>query len=202
PTLFVPNAVPKSQITQQRMEKLSAKTGKLHLVHVGGIDIPPIASAKYRAIFPLLEKISKMGFHVHLYATATPEKSKTMKTICDKSNTLHWHDPVPPPQLYKELTQYDAGLIMVRDDPKHNQHMGISLPNRLFEYLSAGLFVVSSSRLKAVNAFTNPQGWGAEIRSVDEVASLSADIKPIPWDDRFCLEYYLKDLRKAYDTLV
>ena len=57
---------------------------------------------------------------------------------------LHYHGPVSPLELLSELTQYDFGLIPLADSRQHHRHLDSALPNKLYEYLAAGLPVIAS----------------------------------------------------------
>ncbi|MCK4718479.1 MAG: glycosyltransferase [Thermoplasmata archaeon] len=202
PSTVVPNAIPRRERPTTFLPKLSEKDGASHLVCVGGIDIEPLEIAAYRAIMPQLVEMTEQGFHIHIYGTApSASKVERIKDICNRNPRLHWHDPIPPPGLYEELTQYDAGLILV-DPVGELKHIQISIPNKLFEYLSAGLYVFASKELWAIVDFLSEHGCGCGIERAGDISDYWGKHHPIPWKEEFSLEHYLVKLRKVYDSLV
>jgi glycosyltransferase involved in cell wall biosynthesis len=69
---------------------------------------------------------------------------------------VHVVEPVPPDRLVEALRGFDVGLIIDRPITRNSE---LSFPNRLFDYLMAGLAVVSS-RLPGLTAFLERERVG------------------------------------------
>jgi glycogen synthase len=69
---------------------------------------------------------------------------------------VHVAEPVPPERLVAALAGHDVGVIFNRP---RSGHYDVALPNRLFEYMMAGLAVVAP-RLPAVTEIVEGEGVG------------------------------------------
>ena len=87
---------------------------------------------------------------------------------------LHYEGALPPKELYRELTRYDYGLLPFM--PSINiMHLNTALPNKLYEYIAAGLPVVSQP-FKSIDEFLTKYGVGLTFNRVNELPSL---LKPV-----------------------
>jgi glycosyltransferase involved in cell wall biosynthesis len=81
------------------------------------------------------------------------------------SERVHFVDPVPPDQVVGYLAAADIGLHpLLGGIPNHE----MALPNKLFEYLHAGLPMVVTD-LRELGAFVREHGLGETFRSGDPV---------------------------------
>lgn len=93
---------------------------------------------------------------------------------------VHFVNPVTPGQVVDFLRGVDAGLIPGLPFPSHE----MSLPNKLFEYLHAGVPIVSSE-LESLGAFMREHGVGVTFEAGDPVA-LSVAVRSVLDDyDRY-----------------
>lgn len=65
-------------------------------------------------------------------------------------------DPVPPDRVLDALAEFEVGLIFDRPQSRNGE---LSLPNKLFEYLMAGLAVVAP-RLESLGPLVDVEGVG------------------------------------------
>jgi glycogen(starch) synthase len=72
-------------------------------------------------------------------------------------------DPVAPDSLVQALIEFDVGLIINRPVTKNDE---LVLPNKLFEYMMAGLAVVAP-RLPGLVSLIEEEGVGATYRPAD-----------------------------------
>lgn len=134
--IVVPNAVLAADLPKVSLPKLS-EDGRLHCVYVG--LIAPSVDGASRSIVPYLRELS--GEHeVHVYGVA--HRLKEAEVRRELMGVAQWHDPVPQPQLIAELTQYDFGLILLPRVDVRRFHTVV--PNKIFEYVCAGLPVLVS----------------------------------------------------------
>jgi len=123
---------------------------------------------------------------------------------------VHFVNPVDPGQVVEYLKGVNVGLIPLLSFPSHE----MSLPNKLFEYLHAGVPIVSSE-LESLGAFVHETGVGLTFPAEDSIA-LAAAASLILADqerysaaagDRALLERYSWSrqagrLRALYDGLI
>jgi glycosyltransferase involved in cell wall biosynthesis len=65
-------------------------------------------------------------------------------------------EPVPPADVLDALREFDVGLIFDRPQSRNSD---LSVPNKLFEYLMAGLAVVAP-RLETIGPLVDDEGVG------------------------------------------
>jgi hypothetical protein len=63
-----------------------------------------------------------------------------LKRLAEKSapGRVFFHDPVPPGDIPKEISQYDVGFFLI---PPTNYNYDVCLPNKFFDFICAGLAV-------------------------------------------------------------
>lgn len=89
-------------------------------------------------------------------AGADPEALRREVALRGLEGRVRIAEPVPPDRLVAALAGHDVGVIFNRPRSGHYQ---VALPNRLFEYMMAGLAVVAP-RLPAVSEIVEGEGIG------------------------------------------
>ena len=84
---------------------------------------------------------------------------------------LRYHDTVEPARLLRELARYDFGWAGF-NATLNAAHLDTALPNKMFEYLAAGLPVITL-RHRALRRFVREQGVGI---SLESPADLGAEL--------------------------
>lgn len=64
--------------------------------------------------------------------------ARSLRDHCCDSDRLRLHPPVPVPDLSQTLTHFDLGIYLLPPDNLNHQY---ALPNKLFEFLHAGLAI-------------------------------------------------------------
>lgn len=94
----------------------------------------------------------------------------------DRSGRIQWWDPVPGPQVVQAAAQADIGLIPFLPTCLNHYY---STPNKLFEYMSAGL-AIAGSHIPEIAKFTkefdmgalfDPYSPGDMARALDEIVT-------------------------------
>jgi glycosyltransferase involved in cell wall biosynthesis len=85
------------------------------------------------------------GYAIYVYAPSIPKEYQDMARAFPGRMILKGH--VPYTNLIEELSQYDIGLLPFQKTPENIQHLDSGLPNKLFEYLAAGLPVACKAGL-------------------------------------------------------
>lgn len=135
-SVVVPNAVLAEDVPKTSMPKLS-EDGRSHCVYVGLVQ--PSGDSSSRSISPFLRGLAK-DHVIHLYGVTEQGKEGAVRS--ELKDLVQWHDPIPQGRLLRELTQYDFGLILLPTVDVERFHT--VLPNKLFEYASAGIPVLVS----------------------------------------------------------
>jgi glycosyltransferase involved in cell wall biosynthesis len=89
------------------------------------------------------------------------------------SDRVHFVNPVSSGQVVDFLRGVDVALIPALSYPSHE----MSLPNKLFEYLHAGLPIVSSD-LRSISAFLRESGAGLT-HPVEDASGLAAAVRAV-----------------------
>lgn len=117
-----------------------------HLVYAGGIQSwrHRTSAWGYRAYHRIFEAFLAAGWQVHVY----PSRSSYARPVIDEYRTLGctMHDTVPAGELYRELSQYTAGLhgYSWHNVPKRSLDYALHcMPNKTWEYLAAGIPTVT-----------------------------------------------------------
>lgn len=154
---------------------------------------------------------------VHLAVVCVPSTSiKPVQDLRDLAASLkvedrvHYLEPVGPGDVVPFLRTADIGLIPILRYPSHE----MALPNKVFEYLFAGLPVVTSN-MQSLTEFVNQTGVG-EVFEVENPTDLAAKVtrvlqNPAPYRERaadpqlqleMSWEGQAEHLRELYSDLV
>lgn len=128
----------------------------------------------YRSYLKIFEQFIKHGWNVHLYATrlAKADGNKEYEAIGCKI-----HVPVAQEALYAELSQYTIGFqgynkTGVTDTAfKYTQ---LCRPNKLWEYLAAGIPTVGFQGGNGMKLYNNK--WGIVLDTLEDIPSIDARI--------------------------
>lgn len=156
--------------------------------------------AAVRGIETLLQGLALLPAHVHLMIVPVPYPNPLVAELRDQAaalgcaDRLHFAPPVPPDALFEYLSGADIGVHpLSAGSPNHDA----ALPNKLFEYLHAGLpLVVSSARMMAdfvrsyeigqVFASDDPESFADavlhELASPTSVAKVTAAAQKYSWE--------------------
>lgn len=106
---------------------------------------------------------------------------------------VHFVNPVGPGQVVDYLRGIDVGLIPALSYPSHE----MSLPNKLFEYLHAGVPVVSSE-LATLREFLDETGAGVTFPPEDVDALADCVRRVLAEHDRFAAAAHDPELLRRY----
>jgi glycogen(starch) synthase len=99
-----------------------------------------------------------------------PEELRTQVARRGLAARTRVAEPVPPDRLVRALTSYDVGLIINRPVTRNDE---LVLPNKLFEYLMAGLAVVAPA-LPSLTALLEREQVGLTFAPADPHAMAGA----------------------------
>lgn len=141
-TYIYPNYCLGSYISNYPKPKKSDVSGDIHLVYEGGMRVGGMeggAWSAHRDLWKLFKMLLKQGIHIHIYSAVEYDPNKGHFLPID-SPLLHWHPPTSLSTLMREMTQYDAGIVAF--DRTYEEFIDHALPNKMFEYMGAGLPVL------------------------------------------------------------
>ena len=136
-SIVVPNYALKQMIPEKTLPKISHKDGEIHIVYEGSVGL---RKSTHRYYFPIFKELAHQQIHVHIYPAV---HNPNYEILCQKTPWLHYHQPVSPNTIVFEMTQYDFGIIPFIVTRENQKHLASAMPNKLFEYLAAGLPVIA-----------------------------------------------------------
>ncbi len=177
--------------------KLSEDDGELHFVHTGTVSNDP--KYRYKYLIPLGKALAKQGMHLHIYP-ANAYEYRTYKEYHAMARTekrFHFHAPVQYILLNKEIAKYDwhSHILENYAGPMFTpEKQRVSMGNKLFTALEAGLPMVVSSHLECVRELTENHKIGFAIKD-EELPRLKEMMARCDYGD------FKKNVLKARETL-
>ncbi|MCM3443789.1 glycosyltransferase [Metabacillus halosaccharovorans] len=107
------------------------------LIYQGGVN-------PHRGLEESIEALSHLPEHFKLVFVGSGRIIESLKQLAIKSgveNRVFFHNQVPSDKLLWYTAQADIGLVMYKNSSKNNYY---STPNKIFEYLLAGIPCVAS----------------------------------------------------------
>ena len=196
-SIVLPNYQSESFISHKILHKLSDKDKCIHLAYIGNILFDD-----FHRTINTIKKIGVHPIHFHLYPTGDKNTINDIKSIFRTNPFIHFHNPLPPHDLIHELTQYDFGLTPRPPDRNVLNH-GFALPNKLFDYLSAGIPIAARNTNSIANFVkTNNVGFIYN-ENEDLVSNLLKTSNGYKIDKtKFIMESHITDVIKLYEQIL
>ena len=168
------NFVPESMVPKKSLPKISKTQPGVHLVYEGNVD--ENKTGAHYDLLDIFDQITKQGFHLHVY---TARDASNYKVLSQKNNLLHFHGRLEPNKLLTEISKYDFGWAGFNNS-KNKEHLEVTLANKVMEYISAGLPVISFPH-ETQKRFLKSNKLGVIISSVADLSSAlkGEDLKEI-----------------------
>ena len=174
--------------------KLSKKDGKIHLAFLGaGIS---------RMIFKTYEKLIAQKIHIHAYSRQLTLEDNSKYAFLRgypkllNSKYFHFHEPLNPKDVIKDVSKYDFGLYPIIISPEDRGFLLNSCTgNKFSSYLEAGLPMIYSPVYKVVDNILKK--YDADI-SVDDMKGILLLKKRLKRLDYKKFEKKIIKLRKDY----
>lgn len=161
PYRIVPSMVPINLFAYQMHEWVPG------LVYEGRVDLPdaPNADKKektgfaYTNYLEVAKRCDELDMDLHLYARSDEEFRKAYKGLAVI------HKPVIYAKLMKAIGRHDWGLV---GNSFPTPEWNVALPNKLFEYVAAGVPVVAMNAAEC-SRWIEEYGIGITVESIDEL---------------------------------
>ncbi|MBL7087132.1 MAG: glycosyltransferase [Candidatus Cloacimonetes bacterium] len=146
------------------LPKLSDADKKIHLVYVGLITEHKY---KVRNMLNIFERLSKTGFVIHIY----PTRNKEYKQYRKIENVII-HKQLPIQRLLKDISQYNFGIAFLNNkisDIKKVNEIKYGFWNKMYDYLMAGIPVLTSDFYVDMSNFIKMNGFGVSVESIENI---------------------------------
>lgn len=160
--MVFPNFVPRSIIPKTIKNKLSKKDGEIHIAYEGNVN--SIVSGDHYDLMDIFSDIANQNINVHIYSA---RDNKEYRKLAEENDKIHYHGHLNSKKLLKELTQYDFGWAGF-NEKCHKEHLDMVFANKVFEYISAGLPVITLPH-KLQKEFIEKSNLGMVINNVYEI---------------------------------
>ncbi len=150
------------------LPKFSKQDRKTHLVYIGRISEH---RTDHRNIIKILKKLSKKRFILHIY----PSRNKKYRKY-RKIKNLIIHEKLPYKKLLQEISQYDFGITVFNNDvaPKL-PHIRFAFGNKTYDYICAGVPVLTQDCLDEVKNFTLSNNFGFILEHYENYQNISQE---------------------------
>lgn len=155
PTVVIPNTIPKSEIPKKGLEGSLAKmaelpkipTGVPVLVYTGGAYL-------HRQLDMIIDAISNIDKKIFFLAFCYGEREAiiNLENVCERKLGSKYYkicDSVPRDELLKCINEATAGVVYYK--PSLSIGNLYASPTKLFEYIGAGVPVISSNNPEIVS---------------------------------------------------
>ena len=204
PYIYLPNYTSELAIERgwaEDVEKLPAD--EIHAVYMGGLvsGEDPSGEVNHYNLESVFRMLSGKGIHVHMLCNRNSRDY--YRKLADTSKYLHWEEAVAAEDIVKALRRYHLGLCYLNKNEVNTFQVEASLPNKLFEYLAAGLPVATMSGATSIAEFIGESGCGVicEPEKLDPDPSWLQKIKVAP-PDAYTYSGHIHELERLMEDVV
>lgn len=142
--------------------------------------------------------------HLHIYPSHWDEQRYAHYIeYARKSRYFHFHHPVEHDKLYKEIAQYDYGIIPIKNTYLDYEINGVmskdkqiySSANKVFDYISAGIPIIAATPVRLTEEIEKHGGilrWTIDDYDFDELRRRKTELREAILRSR---EYWMIDNR-------
>ena len=175
-------------------EPMAKHDDGVHIVYEGSIGT---GHRDYRELF---SRLATAGLHVHIY----PNRHNTdYEKLCADPPCLHYHQPISPQAIIGEMSQYDYGIVPFNITPENKPFLDTCIANKLFEYLAAGLPVISCDT-KGLREFVEREKVGMVYETAADIIANVDTLKDIQIGEaqKYTMESQMPILLEFYEMLI
>ncbi len=181
--------------------KLSFSDHEIHCVYEGGVVGE---DRKHHRFFDdMWRKIVETGIHIHFYSPSDLAYCKRLEKI---SPFIHYEGNLSGDKLIYEMTKYDCGLAVFNSVADNRLHLEAASINKIYEYISAGLPVISSG-IKSLGEMLEKYHIGMELnfsKNIREQITNACRIKigkDFLVQNGFTMQAHAKELKEFYEQV-
>lgn len=160
PSIVFGNYISKDDLPKNYLPKLSNSDGNIHIVYQGSISL-----YKHRNFIDIFSGIAKDNIHVHIYPSKFDEQ---LLVYFNQFPNIHYNAPISPKNLIIEISKYDIGIIPWNLELGQKSFLDTTIANKLYEYLAAGLPVLTS-KVKSYEDYFEVNKVGVTFENISEV---------------------------------
>jgi len=198
-SLVFHNLASRSMSPDILLPKLSLVDGKTHIVYEGSVSDEHFP---HRYYIPLFRELVEAGIHLHVYATRL---LKIYTDLMQKFPRLfHFYDTISPLDLISRISQYDYGIAPLIFTDANRIHLNSVMPNKPFEYLSAGLGLIIQNA-DALKTYWEDKDVAIFFDTAEDIITQLADFNPVPADIERALRHYEDEigiLESFYEKII
>ncbi len=152
----------------------------------------------------MFRAVANAGLSVEIHPSRRVEEYVELAAEYD---AIRCHDSLDPASLMRTLPQYDLGWAGF-NATLNGAHLDTVLPNKLYEYLGAGLPVITMRDHLALSRFVDREGVGVVLDDIGDVADAVRDLDMgalrrtvAESRDRFTFEAQIPEIIELYRDL-
>ena len=159
--------------------------------------------SSHRFFDEMWRRITDAGVHIHFYSPSDIEYCKRLEKI---SHLIHYEGSVNGKKLILEMTKYDCGLAVYNSVDNNRLLLEGASPNKLYEYISAGIPVVSAG-MNSLKKFIEQYHVGIELDFSGDIRKQLEEVCKLHIEDDFLtknnmtMKSYGKELTEFYDRI-
>lgn len=168
--------------------KLSKKNGEIHIVTAESSGSSKSAApASY--VVDYAKELTKQKIHLHIFVipnVSTPtEVIKHFKNnygFLFKSKYFHFHKPLNPKKIIKEMSKYDYGIMFLSPDlknPKKSYPNRFGTGNKIASYLEAGIPFIYYKYYRYVDRLMKKYKLDISYENMEDIKHLGQIIKKL-----------------------
>lgn len=181
-TFVLENLISVELATGKGYEKISASDQELHCVYEGGVI--PHDKESHRYFEKIWKQLAEDGVHVHFYTNCEETYCTYLESLHER---IHYEGNFSSKQLAIEMTKYDVGLCILNVTEKNRQYLEYASPNKIQEYVNAGL-PVAVGNVDSQVKFVEENGFGNEINLMGNIRQQLQEIAQIKIEDNVLFE--------------
>ena len=198
PSLVFYNYASESDLPPRYLPKLSRNNGETHIVYEGGIG-----GSVHRSFADLFVELAHNNIHVHIFPARFQNEHAE---YFSRFSRIRYYAPVSPKKLIETMSQFDFGIIPFKIENGNKRFLDSTIANKLFEYLAAGLPVVTSP-LKSYIDFFSDNPVGLVFNRADDIVQNISRLREIARQTDFSQQIYtyekeIGDLIDFYHTII
>ncbi|TVM18444.1 hypothetical protein DPQ33_06785 [Oceanidesulfovibrio indonesiensis] len=177
-TMVLPSFPSTAELDLSRRPKLPGN----HVVYLGGLLDAGRRNFEYRNYLPFFVALIGHGVHVHAFpSSSTPEKMRSYLQLDAESELFHLHQKLPYESLLEVISMFQWGLTGFSfegiDEPNRIRFLNNALPNKLFDYIVAGVCPVVVN-CDTAGRYAEELGVGYHARDIEHLVEIVTREEP------------------------